>query len=72
MRRSGEGWPGGKSRGKGLEAGIGLGGLRSACKVGGGLVARDELQDLGGFPSASFFPTRGQEGGVGLWAGNCM
>ena len=36
MRRSGEGWPGGKNRRKGLEAGIGPGGLRSACRVGGG------------------------------------
>ena len=72
MRRSGEGWPGWKSRCKGLEAGIGLGGLRSACRVGGGLVARDELQELGGFPSTSFFPFRGQEGRVRLWAGNCI
>ena len=56
MRRSGEGWPEGMSRGKGLEAGIGLGGLRSACRVGGGLVARDELQDLRGFPSHFYLP----------------
>ena len=57
MGRSGEdGSGGGNRRCKGLEAGIGLGGLRSTCRVGGGFVGRDELREVGSFPSTSFYP----------------
>lgn len=57
MGRSGEDGPGGgNSRCKGLEAGIGLGGLRSTCRVGGGFAGRDELREVGSFSSTSFYP----------------